>query len=204
MLKLELSAREKNLLVILFGLVLPAVLYVLVISPKWDEVQIKKQELASAQAQLQELEQLSASDTLSKDVANLKGQITALQTGLPKEPATADFVQHLWQVSNQTGTELQDVDFAIATEGENLGIKNLGAVTAQVKVEGTYAQIRKFMDELETLPRINIINSFDIKEDKGLVGIIQLTGYSYPLTIPDIHVKSVIPPTDKVGKTSPF
>lgn len=212
MLKLELSTRERNLLILLFGIVLPAALYLTVIGPKWADIQVKQQELLAHEARVKQLEQVSASDAMQKNIDKLKGQIADLQNAIPKEHSTADFMQHILNSANRAGVELQDVDFEIITEkdfpevwNKYPELKKLGVVTARAKVKGSYAQIRGFMGKLEVLPRTNVVSSFNIKkEEDGLYGIFDVIGVSYVLNAPEIHVHDVVPSPNNIGNASPF
>lgn len=160
------------------GAVLVAVLilvagWFLLISPQRAEV-------ADLQAQTDSQENAnSALDTelavlkeQNKDLPKKQAELAALQTKIPQAPELPTYIREMQEVGRQSGVAFTSltpttpvaVGSVAGAEGSLLP-ESLAALNVDMVVTGSYFEITKFMNDLETASRYTLVSGYAITEE---------------------------------------
>lgn len=190
------------------GVVILAMGWFLGVSPKLDEMAAANDQRASVEQQNRLHEaKLAELKKQFKDLDNLKADLTEAQLGLPPGDELSTFLGQLHQLEAASGVSLtkfaaSDGQRYIAAPGATVNpaitADNFVAITIDLTVAGTQAQVMNFVSDLQYGPRLFLVTKLTVAQDQtsadqegkpaGYTG--SITGYVYVLVDP-----SAPPPT---------
>src|SRR3989344_6467378 len=191
-----MRASTKRMLsfLIAFLLLLGAIMvYAILITPSYEEIQRKRGAIVSGTAVFEEQKRVICRirELLDRYTGNSSLQDT-LSLSLPDEPFISQIVGNAYGLAavNKmflTSAESDILPFVAAQAGQTT-IKNLGTVKLNIGLEGNYADFKKFLSQIETNVRIMDIKEINVNTasgDKGSIdkGNIEPSYYSYDLSL---------------------
>jgi len=191
-----MRASTKRMLsfLIAFLLLLGAIMvYAILITPSYEEIQRKRGAIVSGTAVFEEQKRVIGRirELLDRYTGNSSLQDT-LSLSLPDEPFISQIVGNAYGLAavNKmflTSAESDILPFVAAQAGQTT-IKNLGTVKLNIGLEGNYADFKKFLSQIETNVRIMDIKEINVNTasgDKGSIdkGNIEPSYYSYDLSL---------------------
>lgn len=159
-----------------------AVIAVLILVAGWFLlVSPKRAEVADLQAQADQ--QLSENSSLqtqlevlkqqNKDLPEKQAELAALQTKIPQTPDLPTYIREMQTLGKQSGvaftslTPAAPVSLTGSTSDGALVPEELAAINVDMVVTGSYFEITKFVNELETSSRYTLLGSFALGEGEG-------------------------------------
>jgi type IV pilus assembly protein PilO len=163
----------------------------LLVSPKRAEVADLQaqadQQLATNSSLQTELEVLKQQN---KDLPEMQSDLAALQTKIPQTAELPTYIREMQDIGKQSGVQFTSLTPAAAVSlgaattgvattgaaatGGALVPEELAAINVDMVVTGSYFEITKFVNELETSSRYTLLGSFSIAEvedtEEGGVG----------------------------------
>jgi type IV pilus assembly protein PilO len=148
----------------------------LLISPKRAEVADLE---AQAQSQVDSNSQLETELALLeqqyKDLPQKQAELSALRTQLPQAPELPSYIRQLQDLGKQSGVVLQSMTPAVAASigvppiagSTALQPDALAAINVDIVVEGTYFEVTKFINDLETTERYTLVGGLNISESEN-------------------------------------
>lgn len=124
-------------------------------------------------AQLSQIQQ--EYNLIQTKIAQLKGsqpneQQQAVQAAIPATVASEKLLLQLQQVDQSSYARITDVEFVNIDPNnsgdiaaEDLGV-NVGQIRMNAEIEGGYAEIREWMNQLQKLPRLITVDSFSFQQ----------------------------------------
>src|SRR3989344_5924380 len=189
-----MRASTKRMLsfLIAFLLLLGAIMvYAILITPSYEEIQRKRGAIVSGTAVFEEQKRVIGRirELLDRYTGNSSLQDTL---SLSLEPFISQIVGNAYGLAavNKmflTSAESDILPFVAAQAGQTT-IKNLGTVKLNIGLEGNYADFKKFLSQIETNVRIMDIKEINVNTasgDKGSIdkGNIEPSYYSYDLSL---------------------
>jgi type IV pilus assembly protein PilO len=151
---------------IIAGMVIGAVVAFLLLGPKWEAIQRAERDAKRKQNERVQLAaQMGRQAEIERQHAAARGAIEQLLAQIPREPQVDGLIVQLEQALQASGMRL--LQFSYAPEpppGRPVGPTpaGAGALFVQAQVGGSYPQLRAFVDAVEGLPRIVVIDRLSI------------------------------------------
>lgn len=165
------------------GAVLVAVMilvagWFLLISPKRGEVadlQVQTQTQTRTNSTLET--ELAVLKEQNKDLPEKQAELAALRTKIPETPELPTYIREMQDIGRQSG-----VTFASLTPATPVGLggttsstgalvpDELAAINVDMVVAGSYFEIIKFMNDLETSSRYTLVSGYTIGEEGAEAG----------------------------------
>ena len=139
-------------------------------------VQPTNKEVSLQNAEIEQLEKVT--DILQTKINELKDNSTSIDSqqqellaALPKGEDSEGLIDALQSVGTLTHTRLKDISFVLdeanpiqqMTGAQEMLFPTVKQIKMTAVVEGTYTSIREWMNELQTLPRIVNVDSFNFQ-----------------------------------------
>ncbi|MGB2839876.1 MAG: type 4a pilus biogenesis protein PilO [Actinomycetes bacterium] len=107
----------------------------------------------------------------NKDLPEKQAELAELRTAIPEAPDLPSYIREMQDIGRQSGvsftslTPAAPVDLGGAGAEGALTPGQLSAVNIDMIIVGSYFEITKFMNELETSPRYTLVSGDTIVED---------------------------------------
>jgi Tfp pilus assembly protein PilO len=103
----------------------------------------------------------------NKDLPEKQAELAVLQTQIPDTPRLPTYIRELQDLGEKSGVAFTSLTPAAPTElgggsGEALTPEMLAAINVDMVVQGTYFEVTKFMNELETASRYTLVGGYTI------------------------------------------
>ncbi|MCZ3390184.1 MAG: type 4a pilus biogenesis protein PilO [Actinomycetia bacterium] len=190
----------------------------LLIAPKRAEVadlntqtQAQESQNSAAQTQLAVLKQEN------KDLPQKQAELAELQTKIPETAALPTYVREMQDIGRKSGVAFTSMTptppvptGGVVLEGGALPPDQLAALNVDMVVTGSYFEITKFMNELETGSRYTLVSGFSIDSatsaeagKKGeLTGTVSARIYLVPATPEVVDSATAVTPTPAPSPTA--
>jgi len=138
--------------------------YMLVVRPLGEQTDTYTQNITELQQEGQLL-QTRIAELQSHQTGN-----AAVTTAVPDQDASEQLLTALEQVSNKSRTRLANIEFQQILPGDagnSVGVPvgiQAGQVQMNAEIEGGYAQIHEWMNQLQKMPRLVTIDSFSFEQ----------------------------------------
>lgn len=200
-----LSRREQNILIIGSAVIIVLLFILYFLQPEWEKYNNEKADLVSLVAKRDTLKAVKMKEQKTKpeSIVSLKNQIKALRGNLPVTRETAGLVYLLDSAAKETGANIVEITTGDITQNKN--IKGTIILPVNLRITGTYEQIRNFVIKLENLKRLNHISEINVKTSENcLEGDISMEVYSWALGETSLNDTLSIPKSPVMGKPDPF
>ncbi len=158
----------------------------LLISPKRAEVaDLEVQTTAQERANSSLETELAVLKQQNKELPEKQAELAALRTKIPQAPDLPSYIREIQDIGRQAGVSFTSLTPSTAVElgggGSGDGAltpEQLAALNVDMVVGGSYFEITKFMNELETSSRYTLVSGYTINEegtDKSSAGSSALT-----------------------------
>jgi Tfp pilus assembly protein PilO len=110
----------------------------------------------------------------NKDLPEKQAELASLRTQIPDVPQLPTYIREMQDIGNKSGVSFTSFTPAAPTElggasAETLTPDMLAAINVDMVVQGSYFEITKFMNELETASRYTLVSGYTIvvEENEG-------------------------------------
>ncbi len=143
-----------------------------VIVPAWGTNGALRDEVRQKQAELEERRQLRENiNKRERELQTYSEERSDLDIILPEEFNQANFLAALENATREARLVVETMGAPVTPtvrRGEELGLpKNIEAIDVPMKVVGTYAALREFVNQIERMPVLSHIRSVDISQGEG-------------------------------------
>lgn len=159
----SLRPRERFLLTIGGGVVAAILIVLLVFFPQIQEVAAARRDARRKQAELAQATALAQQSTeIEQKYAAVRQEAEALLARIPADPDLPDLIIRLDQAMETSRVGLLQITFLnespppTAAQGGTEG--NVGSLPIQLRVRGTYPQLRALVQALEDSPRLVVVD----------------------------------------------
>jgi type IV pilus assembly protein PilO len=138
--------------------------YVMLFSPQGATLSAANSRLESARERQTELRaQLRALQTAKTTPSTIQAQINALKQAIPNTPDLAGFIDAANGAANASG-----VDFlSLAPSLPSAGKAGVTELKLSLAVKGTYFQLVDFVNRLNGIPRLVVVDGLNLTGDKS-------------------------------------
>ena len=171
--------KTKNIAVIALAAALVLLLwYRVVYSSMSSQASKANQAAQDAEVRAKSLEtQLRAEGgTSSGGTKSHKASVVELQNAIPATPAVSDFLRSADAVGSASGVVFQSIVPSQPTLAAGIASMNFG-----ITVQGSYAQVRSYVDGLMALPRLVVIDSASLSAGQATTGAAAATAVGGPV-----------------------
>lgn len=170
--------RQLWLLTAIGSLAVLALGYFLLVSPKAGEASALREETQTQETMNRQLQsQIDQLNKQKKDLPKMQGELEAFETLVPSNPAMPAFIRLLSDAADRANVELESITPNIPDFSKGVNLQTRASTMAPVpapkgmvlvkiptgiKVNGSYANISQFFDELESLPRALMVPGFTL------------------------------------------
>ncbi|WEK53393.1 MAG: type 4a pilus biogenesis protein PilO [Candidatus Cohnella colombiensis] len=163
---------NKNRQLVILGLVLLflilMVLYVFLINPTSEEIDSKKTEIHS----LEQNRTLYEKKIVQKQQAGSDFNSNEIQSAIPLWDNTEQLLYDLTKIGEATHTEFRSISFARSENNQLQGIiggeasqyPSIRELKASIVLDGTYIDIMNWIESMQLLPRLIVIDSFSLEK----------------------------------------
>ncbi len=159
----SLRPRERFLLTVGGGVVAAILIVLLVFFPQIQEVAAARRDARRKQAELARATALAQQRTeIEQKYAAVKQEAETLLGRIPADPDLPDLIIRLDQAMEASRVDLLQITFvnesppAAGAPGGAVG--NVGSLPVQLRVRGTYPQLRALVQALEDSPRLVVVD----------------------------------------------
>jgi Tfp pilus assembly protein PilO len=213
---INLSKREKVLVLLAFTAVLFFLYHRYYLTPILDEAAVIKEEMRKGQERFTNLI-TGDSDIgiLKEEMEELKSDLGGMETAVPPGPKTYDIITQIENCSKAAGVVLGRMDFLeiMASQGrpgEDKQGEHYTKVPVQVHISGSYGGIMAFIKALEDSQRLYSITGFDLYnagQENGHVLNMDIDLCAYALPMGEQPIKDALPQDFTgyhYGRNNPF
>lgn len=213
---INLSKREKVLVLLAFAVVLFFLYHRYYLVPILEEAAAIKEEMRKSQERFTNLI-TGDSDIgiLKKEMEELKSDLGGMETAVPSGPKTYDIITQIENCSKAAGVVLGRMDFLEITApqgrpGEDKQGEYYIKVPVQVHISGSYGGIMAFIKALEDSQRLYSITGFDLYnagQENGHVLNMDIDLCAYALPMGEQPIKDALPQDFTgyhYGRNNPF
>jgi Tfp pilus assembly protein PilO len=155
------------------GIVLVLLWYVVLFSPTSSDLKDTRDQVEEAQAQQQELENsVRRLQALSENNVAQQAELQALRAAVPENPDLGEFILAANEIATASGIQWLSISPKPPAAGGGSGPNSTIALSMQV--EGGFFQLLDYLNRLEDLQRLVIIDSVTISsgevQDSGTTG----------------------------------
>jgi type IV pilus assembly protein PilO len=145
-------------------LAMVALWYVMLFSPQGSALSAANSRLEAAHERQTELRaQIRALETAKTAPSTIQAQISTLKQAIPGTPDLAGFIDAANSAANASG-----VDFvSLAPSQPTLGKAGVSELRLSMAVKGTYFQVVDFVNRLNGMPRLVVVDSLNLTGDKS-------------------------------------
>ncbi len=145
-------------------LAMVAIWYVMLFSPQGSALSAANSRLDAARVRQTELRaQLRALETAKTAPSAIQAQINALKQAIPNTPDLADFIDAANGAANASGVDFLSLAPSLPSQGK-AGLTDLKVSLA---VKGTYFQVVDFINRLDSMPRLVVVDGLNLTGDKS-------------------------------------
>jgi LysM repeat protein/Tfp pilus assembly protein PilO len=204
--KINLSKKEKNLMILLVLVVLFWIFYRFVFTKQFIKMDELKQEKSNYYNELQKIDSILEKDkAVVKEWTELNENIREIQSKYFSAIDQPQIMHMLNGIVDNNSLKVPSMyfntpDYAMMGDIET---KYLGI---SIPFEGSYGELGKFLSELRTSPKRLLVNQLAISkaDDGNLTGQISLNAYSYGEILDSSAVSVYKTEVQKVIKEDPF
>ena len=146
----------------------------LLISPQRAEVADLETQTAAQENTNSSLEtELAVLKEENKDLPEKQAELAELRTAIPEAPDLPSYIREMQDLGRQSGvtftalTPTTPVELGGGGSEGALTPGQLAAINVDMLITGSYFEITKFMNELETSPRYTLVSGYTIGEEEG-------------------------------------
>ncbi len=208
---MKLKPREKLMLMILGAVGIIYLSYYFLIQPQLQHIGDLSIELVTKESEVFRLRaEIASVDKLSEEIDAVNAQITEKTTGFYPEILQKRIILLLDDVFTETGMEADSTGFSqidAASSGED-GVPVVEKMSVTFPYKGSFEQVTDFIQALEAMDRIIIINSLQMAqaEDGTLTGGMNVDFYA--IAKPEPHERDTDYSTwsysGEYGRWNPF
>ncbi|RKP57208.1 hypothetical protein D7Z26_04285 [Cohnella endophytica] len=195
---MEIIRRNRSVAMVGFAFlfILLLLFYLLLIQPTSDEISANREELARVQGQID----LVQSKVEQKQETRSEYSQDRVQAALPLTDNTEQVLLDINEIDKANGIDLQNVTFATGggeggdnkntlysiIGGETNPYPSVKELKVNVVLEGKYSSLLAWLDQVQKLPRLISIDTFDISKpvasaiDKPIVVNVAFTAFYDP------------------------
>jgi type IV pilus assembly protein PilO len=142
-----------------------ALWYFLVFSPKNNQISDEKDNLAEAERQGQTLEaELRQLQDLANRSPEIEAQLGKLSAAIPEQPNQADLISGLNDIADESGITWQSVTMQEPQPGT---AQAPPTIPVQIQIEGGFFQALDYVNRLEHLERLVVIDGVTMNSGSG-------------------------------------
>lgn len=146
----------------------------------------------------------------NKDLPEKQAELAALQTKVPNSPELPTYIREMQDVGRQSGVSFTSLtpSAAVSVGGVSaasgaLTPGQLAAVNVDMVVSGTYFELTKFMNDLETASRYTLVSGYTIAEGTESESEGEVASSSSPELIATVNARIfLVPSTPEVTDTT--
>lgn len=165
---------NRNLIMLLLGLVILLLVYFLVFNRAQDETEALESELSTQEAYLSELEAFNAQ--LPKYLAGIeenKAIVTEVTAKLPADVAAEDYVLYLMDLANKAGAHVESItlgdktvvsEFDCIINDEAIPVSG-GELSASVVSSMDYEQLKEYLNSIYAMDDNTYLDSISVAYD---------------------------------------
>ena len=146
----------------------------LLISPQRAEVaDLETQTVAQENTNSSLETELAVLKEENKDLPEKQAELAELRTAIPEAPDLPSYIREMQDLGRQSGvtftalTPTTPVELGGGGSEGALTPGQLAAINVDMLITGSYFEITKFMNELETSPRYTLVSGYTIGEEEG-------------------------------------
>ncbi|WP_375104183.1 type 4a pilus biogenesis protein PilO [Paenibacillus sp. RS8] len=144
--------------------------YMLGVQPTNKEISAQNAEISQLEKEAEILQ--AKINELKSNAASVDSEQQELLVALPKGDESEGLIIDLWGVSTSSEARLRDVSFILdeanpiqqMTGSAEVLFPTVKQIKMTAVIEGTYTGIRQWMEELQKLPRIVNVDSFNFQQ----------------------------------------
>ncbi|MBP2635087.1 MAG: Pilus assembly protein, PilO [Firmicutes bacterium] len=162
----RLAANYKLFFFAVFMMSLILLFYLQVLLPQGlriTELKAARTELEQKNAIVQDFSQKQP-DT-NKYLGEIDKKVAWVDGMLPNSADIGSFLTQLEQVAKGSGVQLSEIK-----PSQSISKAGYQAISVEVNIRGTFAQILSFLQRLDNIKRFNIVNSIGVKSQQGMLG----------------------------------
>jgi Tfp pilus assembly protein PilO len=139
--------------------------YLALWSPRQSAIAKQRERAQAAEQQRSELEvSLSRLQGLKKDEALKRSQLDRLRVAIPEQPNLAQFILDANDAADKAGIEFLSITPALPTASASGGAASVGLA---MTISGGYFQVLDYLNRLDELPRIVVVDSINVTPSAG-------------------------------------
>jgi Tfp pilus assembly protein PilO len=143
-----------------------AIWYVMLFSPQGAQLKAANQRLDAARERQTVLRaQLRSLQTAKTAPSTIQAQIDALKQAIPSSPDLAGFIDAANGAATASGVNF--VSVAPTLPAASKGTTAVSELKLSMNVHGTYFQVVDFINRLDNLPRLIVVDGLNLTGDKG-------------------------------------
>ncbi len=145
-------------------LAMVAIWYVMFFSPQGSALSAANGRLDAARERQTELRaQLRALETAKTAPSTIQAQIDALKQAIPSTPNLAAFIDAANGAAGASGVDFLSLAPSLPSQGK----AGLDDLKLSLAVKGTYFQVVDFLNRLDGMPRLVVIDGLNLTGDKS-------------------------------------
>jgi type IV pilus assembly protein PilO len=160
----KLPTKQKIALLVLLLIAEGAILFFLLIKPKYVELKDVEARLGDLQNQVQENRKIAANlPILQKEYVRLKGELEAALTELPNQKEIPGLLTSVTDAGKNAG-----LDFLVFRPRAEEPREFYAAVPVDITISGSFSNVGNFFNAVGNLPRIMNISNVDFQEIRNI------------------------------------
>ncbi|MDE4541680.1 type 4a pilus biogenesis protein PilO [Thermoanaerobacterium sp. R66] len=208
---MKLTTREKMLIGVLFIVAFFGLYYQLVLTKQLVVIDKLRRDVMSLQTEVNDYNTLSV-DKMKNRLSEIDSQIEICNEKLPDYENIEDFVVLLDDAIAKTGVNFEELNFNLTdnqlqspenqTNNNKISKTKYVEIPVNIKVAGDYSKISNFIEEVQSMQRLNNIKSFEISKDNESNNLL----LNIDIVIYSMSKKggSNLNPLETSGKSDPF
>jgi Tfp pilus assembly protein PilO len=177
--------------------------YFLLWSPRGKAIDNAKKERAGFESQAQELQsQLSRLQEAKRTEAATRAKIDALRQAIPDEPNLAQFILDANDAATRSGIDFLSISPTPPAPPPDATPDAPSQIGLSISITGGYFQIIDFVNRINDLTRIVVIDTMNISSSATAGLSVQLTGRMFVGTAPTGAAAAPVAPPPVAGVTT--
>lgn len=151
---------KRNVLIGIVAATLAVIIawYFVIYSPKADELDSVKGDVAAETKTTQELEaKLNDLTDLKKNAAKQEADLNKLDAAIPEQPDLGEFIIQANDVADRSG-----VDFMSVAPSPPAASGTTSTIALSISIQGGFFQVKEYLSQLESLERLVIVDGITI------------------------------------------
>ena len=180
--------------------------FVFLWGPQGGRLRDARQRVDTAEAQNSELElRVQRLEAAQEGAPARMAELAQLRRAVPPDPQLAQFILDANQAASEAGVDFLSISPGVPAAGVN-GLPPV--ITLAINVTGPYFSVLDYLERLDELPRIVVIDSLNLTPNSG-VGALQeltvaVTGRMFATSAPQVVPPTTVPvPGETTTTTTP-